>query len=235
MVRFIDKFDVILLDMGRTFMFSVDRFSDAEDYEATYHQLGGNRLNGGEVRGIVSAVFDKMASDARNPSYYQQFPSVVCCIRGVPEAENLSDSDISLLEQVFAIHEVGTVPDTHAEVLHRLRDTHRLGIVSDIWSKSDRYFKELDRAGIRELFEVIVFSSDHGHLKPSPYPFIKAIEALKVDRSKIVFVGDSLRRDIAGAKIAGLSAVWINNGAGQLDEGLPRPDFVIQDLRDLLD
>lgn len=34
--RFIDQFDVVLLDVSHTFMFDVDRFSDAEDYGATY-------------------------------------------------------------------------------------------------------------------------------------------------------------------------------------------------------
>jgi beta-phosphoglucomutase-like phosphatase (HAD superfamily) len=234
-VRFIDKFEVVLLDMGRTFMFDIDRFSDSEDYEATYRLMGGGKLTAWQLRSIVAAVFNNMASDARNPSYYEQFPSVVCYIRGVPEAQNLPDSEIVLLEQVFASHEVGRVPGSHAEVLHRLHETHRLGIISDIWSKSDLYFRELERAGIRELFEVIVFSSDHGRLKPSPYPFTTAIEALNVERSKVVYVGDSLRRDIAGAKAAGLSAVWISDGTSQVDHSAARPDLVVEDLRDLID
>jgi FMN phosphatase YigB (HAD superfamily) len=234
-MRFIDKFEVVLLDMGRTFMFGIDRFSDSEDYEATYRLLGGDKLTAEQLRRIVSAVFAKMASDARNPSYYEQFPSVLCYIRGVPEAQKLPDSEIVLLEQVFAIHEVGRVSDTHAEVLHRLHETHRLGTISDIWSKSDLYFRELERAGIRELFEVIVFSSDHGRLKPSRYPFAKAMEALKIERSKIVYVGDSLRRDIVGAKAAGLSAVWISDGTSQVDDNAARPYLVIEDLRDLID
>lgn len=235
MARFIDRFEVILLDMGRTFMFNIDRFSDSEDYEATYRQLGGNRLSGGEVGGIVSGVFDKMASDARNPICYKRFPSVVRYIRAIPEAQHLSGNEIDLLEQVFAIHEVGTVPVTHAEFLHRLHETHRLGIVSDIWSKTDLYLREFERAGIRELFEVIIFSSEHGYLKPSPYPFTKAIEALNVERSKVVYVGDSLRRDVAGAKAAGLSAVWISNDRSPAGDGAVQPDLIIRDLSDLLE
>ena len=43
--RFIDQFDVVLLDMSHTFMFDVDRFSDTEDYAATYRQVGGNLLS----------------------------------------------------------------------------------------------------------------------------------------------------------------------------------------------
>ena len=94
--------------------------------------------------------------------------------------------------------------------------------------------REFERAGIYDLFDVTIFSSDYGHIKPSPYLFAKAIEAFGVERSKIVFVGDSLKRDIAGAKAVGLSAVWINTDVGKVDKSVPSPDLVIQDLRDLI-
>lgn len=86
-----------------------------------------------------------------------------------------------------------------------------------------------------DRFDVIVFSSDHGHIKPSPYLFTRAIEAFDVDRPGIVFVGDSLKRDVAGAKSVGLSAIWIDTGVGGANESVWRPDLVIRDLRDLLD
>jgi len=233
--RFIDKFDVILLDMGRTFMFNVDRFSNAEDFGATYRHVGGKTLSDVEVSRIVSALFERLLSYSRSSAYYDQFPSVLHCLQGLPEAKDVPAGEISLLQHVFALHEIGTVPDAYAKALHQLRESHRLGVVSDIWSKSDLYFRELERAGIRELFEVIIFSSEHGHLKPSLYPFTKAIKALNVEQSKVVYVGDSLRRDVAGAKAAGLSAVWISDGRGQVDDSHARADWVIRDLRDLVE
>jgi len=242
-IRRIDRFDVILLDMGRTFMFNVDRFSDSEDYGATYHRIGGSGLSHGEAHRIISAVFDKMLSYYRNPDYYNQFPSVLSCLKAITESKRLPEREIRLLEQVFEMHEVGTVPDTHAKALRQLHKTHQLGVVSDIWSKSDLHLQEFERAGIRDLFDVIIFSSDHAYIKPSPHLFAKAIEAFEVDRSKIVFVGDSLKRDIAGAKSVGLSAVWIdrskppvhNTGIDKVNGSVPNPDLVIEDLRDLLE
>ncbi len=56
--RFIDGFDILLLDMGLTFMFNSDRFSDSEDYGATYRQAGGYLLNGEEVHRIISGPED---------------------------------------------------------------------------------------------------------------------------------------------------------------------------------
>jgi FMN phosphatase YigB (HAD superfamily) len=140
-----------------------------------------------------------------------------------------------LLERVIAQHEVGTIPPVYAAVLRQLAQTYRLGIVSDIWSMSKLYLQELQRAGIRALFDVIVFSSGYGCVKPSPFLFTTAMDALAVERSQILFIGDSLARDIAGAKAAGLAAIWINRGASTDDKGVAGPDLVIRDLSDLLE
>ena len=108
-------------------------------------------------------------------------------------------------------------------------------MVSNIWCTSDLDLAELERVGVRDLFDVLVFSSDHGHTKPSPYLFERALEAFSVDRSTAVFVGDGLKRDVGGARAVALSAVWINAENAPCDPGLPKPDLVVRDLRDLLE
>jgi FMN phosphatase YigB (HAD superfamily) len=233
--RFIDQFEIILLDMGRTFMFDVDRFFDADAFAETYRRMGGRMLADGDVRRIISSLFNRMLADSRDPMCYGCFPSVLAYLEKLADGTKVEKHESALLEQVFGLHEIGTIPDSHAQDLHRLRETHRLGVVSDIWSRNTLYLQELARAGVRDLFEVVVFSSDHGHLKASPYPFAKAIEAFGAPRSTMVFVGDSLRCDIAGAKAAGLSTIWLDAGDGQADTSFPSPDLVIRDLRDLLE
>jgi FMN phosphatase YigB (HAD superfamily) len=233
--RFIDKFNVILLDMVRTFMFNADRFSAADDFAATYQWIGGRTLSDGEVRQIISSVFGTMLTDSLNPQCHDRFPSVLSYLETLPLSKELPQYELGLLEHVFALHEIGEIPDAHTTALRRLRETHKLGVVSDIWSRSDLYLQEFERAGVRELFDVIVFSSDYGHLKPSRYLFTKAIEAFAVERAKIVFVGDSLRCDIAGAKAVGLSAIWINADRETVEESVPSPDLEIRDLRELLE
>ncbi len=233
--RFIDQFDVVLLDVSHTFMFDVDRFSDTEDYGATYRQIGGSLLSDGEVRRTISALFGNMLADYEDPNCYDSFSSVFSYLKVLPESKDFPASEIQLLAQVFATHEVGTIPATHVKALHQLHETHRLGIVSNIWSSNDLYLREFERVGIRNLFDVIIFSSDYGCVKPSPCLFAKAIEVLDVDRAKIVFVGDSLKHDIAGAKAAGLSSVWINADVSQINQGIPVPEFIIKDLQDLIE
>ncbi|MGB6294880.1 MAG: HAD family hydrolase [Rivularia sp. (in: cyanobacteria)] len=233
-MNLIDKFDVLLLDVGHTFMFEGYRFFNTEDFAATYHTLGGILLPDELVNQIIFTVSRKIKADGKNPAYYESLPSVLSYLQKHPQAKNLAVSEINLLEQVFANHEIGVISDRHIEVLHQLRKTHRLGIISNIWSKKDIFLKEFDRVGIRDLFEIIIFSSDYGWIKPSTKLFNQAIDFFDVERDKIVYIGDHIMRDVGGAKKAGLSTVWINKRGKQLNESMEIPDLIIKDLQELI-
>ncbi len=232
-VRFIDHFEVILLDMGHTFMFDCDRFSEQEDFWATYVRLGGGKLKPDEVRRVLLNLYSCVGQCYSDPVFYEQFPSMKEMMVRCAAVNEFAGSEGKLIEEVFAAHEIGTVTPEYADVLGMLRSTHRLGLVSNTWSDSKWYLDEFERAGIRGFFETIIFSSDHGCLKPSPRLFEMAIAAFNVDRAKIVFVGDSYKRDIGGAKGVGISAVWIQNERSSIPKTGPEPDLVIRDLKDL--
>ena len=83
-------------------------------------------------------------------------------------------------------------------------------------------------------FEVVIFSSDIGIIKPSPKIFSKAIEELDTDISEVVYIGDSLRRDVEGAKNFGMSAIWIKDEQKMNSNLNVQPDFIINDLQDML-
>ncbi len=232
--RFIDRFDVILLDMGCTFMFEVDRFSEHENFGATYRRLGGDFLSDRQVNQIILSVLNTLLADYEGLRSCDSFPLVSDYLKALV-GENLSEREFQLLEDVFALHEIGIIPQSYAVILRQLSQTHRLGVVSNIWSRSDRYFEAFERAEIRDLFEVIVFSSDYKCIKPSTQLFAKAVELVDVQPSKILFVGDSLKFDCIGAKSTGLSMAWIDADSQPVMEmnGF-RPDYIIEDLEQLL-
>ena len=232
--RFIDQFEVILLDMGRTFMFEVDRFGEHNDLGATYRRVGGERLSDRQVYQILCGIFQQMIADSQKPENYEIFPSVISYIQEHPESSSLPADEIRILEEVFFQHEKGTVPDEYVSTLRQLHSRHRLGIISDIWSRSELFYQELDRLDIRGLFEVIVFSSEVGIIKPSPRIFQKALEALDVEVSKVVYIGDSLRRDIAGAQSIGMATVWIQPDQIDRESLAIKPDLIVNDLCNVL-
>jgi len=234
MTRFIDKFRLILLDMGHTFMFECDRFGDGHDYFQTYTRLGGSVLSPSEVESAIAGLFSRLVADSRNLAYYDYYGSVADYLRTIPEAAGLPRAERELLEHVFAHHEVGTVSEHHANAMHSLRKTHPLGLISNIWARSPVFEAELRRAGVIDLFDIRVWSSDHGCIKPSRRLFQQAIAHFDLPAGQMVYVGDNPKRDVAGAKGVGMSAVWIRGAGQQLDPEVPTPDLIVTDLSELL-
>lgn len=238
-LRFVDRFSVILLDMMETFMFGGDRFAEGEDYASTYRALGGGQFDSSQVCAVVGEVFKRMNVDYEDPARQENFAPVSEYIEEVLNEFGLPRVEAATLDLVFAAHETGHVPETHARVLRRLRETHRLGVVSNLWCPGAMCLAEFLRAGVANLFETVVFSSDYRVNKPSPLLYRKALERLGVHESEVLFVGDDLARDIAGAKAVGMSAVWI--GGGNIERSVEdfddaaMPDLVIKDLVDLLE
>ena len=231
--RFIDEYQVLLLDMGNTFMFGGDRYGEAEDYHATYRELGGTVLSRNEVQTHIAEVFDRMLTAARDPSRVNDFGDVRRFLAESKRVVALPASEVNLLVDVFSQHEVGSIPQTHAEAIHQLRASHPIGIVSNVWSPSSVFESALDRVGIRDLFAVRVWSSDCLSIKPSPRLFQKALDAFRVDAARTLYVGDNPRRDIVGAKAMGMGVVWIENPTRPLTPEIPEPDLIISDLTQL--
>ncbi len=226
-------FAAILLDLNGTFMFGHDRFGPDQDYLATYREFGGRLLKADDLRMSMDACFAKLDRFYRDSVYYNCFPSVADVLTTLPETDGLPPGELFLIERVIAAHEAGRIPDEYVAAVRTLAETHRLGIVSNIWSRKDRYVAELDRVGLLDQFGAVVFSSDGACMKPSRVLFDQAVAGLGLHPHEIVVVGDSLRCDVGGAAEAGLASVWIDFKGQGVSAGDPRPGWVVRDLCDL--
>ena len=222
----VNTFSVILLDMNSTFMFGEDRFSESEDYYRTYQSVGGKSLSDKEVRHAIQSCYEGMSRDYENPEKFRKFPSLE---DGFRHYSAVADEDLPHLIDTFACHELGHITDEYARCLKDLAQTHSLGLVANIWAPKDRWLMEFARAGIHDVFKTQVFSSDIGCIKPSPGIYSKALEDLYVPHSDVLFVGDSLRYDMEGAKHMGFHTVWINPHCASH----PMADYVIPSLLQL--
>lgn len=100
--------------------------------------------------------------------------------------------------------------DGVAELLARLSAKYRLGIVSDTWLSPGVMLREvMERDGLLRFFSATVFSDETGFLKPHVRQFRLAIEALGARPEDAVHVGDSEKRDVAGAKQLGMKTVLL--------------------------
>jgi putative hydrolase of the HAD superfamily len=106
-------------------------------------------------------------------------------------------------------------PDAESTLSDLGRD-HRLALVTN--GAPDVQREKLGRTTLSSHFAAIVISADIGIGKPDPRIFQAALDILGVPAAEAVMVGDSLERDIAGARRAGLRTVWLDRaGAGARD------------------
>ena len=107
----------------------------------------------------------------------------------------------------------------------------RLGILTNGPPRVQR--GKLAATGLEKYFDAIVISGEVGVGKPDARVFEIALARLGAAARATVMVGDSLRRDIAGARNAGLRSVWVNRYGKDRTDG-PAPDAEAADLTDLL-
>ncbi len=88
--------------------------------------------------------------------------------------------------------------------------------------------RKLAASGLLPLLDAVVISGMVGRGKPEPEIFWYAMERVRAGAADAVMVGDSAERDIAGARAAGLRAVWLRRGT----DG-PRPEGAWAEGEDL--
>src|SRR5207247_8012345 len=176
-MRIRDRFSVILLDMNNTFMFGEDRFGLEQNFLETYLRLGGGNLSSQEVNAAVRGCFEGMLCDYRDPDRFDSFPSLEEGLKAYGGLPSLPKWELSRLVEVFGEHEIGYILNDFAAYLRELARSHDLALVSDIWAPKSRWLRELERAGIGQVFKTTVFSSDLQSIKPSLVLFRQALAA----------------------------------------------------------
>ena len=91
--------------------------------------------------------------------------------------------------------------------------------------------RKLQCLALSPLFDTILISDAEGISKPDRQIFHRALERLDTNPAQAVFVGDHPELDVAGARAAGMQAVW------RRDPSVSRTveaDGVIEELADLL-
>jgi len=121
--------------------------------------------------------------------------------------------------------------------LRTLRDRgYRLALVSNTpWGTPDYLWeRQIERFGLADLIPVRLYSSGVGFRKPDPRLFRLALGRLGVRPRQALFVGDSLRDDVAGAQGAGVWAALVRRRARPPGPTCAAPDLTIAGLDELL-
>ena len=186
-----------------------------------------------EGTGLPSEVIRRKLVDAwlEKTSYYPNLFDDVLNELGIWSRERIAFLVSGLHNHVGPLE---LYPGT-GELLQSLSGTYPLFIVTDGNSGMQR--RKIDRLEVAHLFSSIVCTGEHPSAwrKPSPDPFLLAVQELRIPADKCLYVGDNPLCDFVGAHSVGMKVVRVLTGPFA---GLPSPASVrlygiIHMLRDL--
>jgi len=119
-------------------------------------------------------------------------------------------------------------------VLQGCRDRGwRTGLLSNTHWPRELHERWLAEAGLLDLLDARVYTSDLAHMKPHPEAFAALLAALGVPPARAVFVGDRPRDDVSGAQGVGMRAVLLTGRP--VEPYAVAPDAALPSLDGLLD
>lgn len=128
--------------------------------------------------------------------------------------QHYSDMEACLLAPVFEA--ARPAPDALPLLAGLKASGYRLGLVSNTpWGSSAAIWRqELQRHGLAEYFDTLVFCVDAGVRKPRREIFDQALRQLDVSPQHSLFIGDDPVWDVRGALNAGITPVLLGTPAG---------------------
>jgi len=76
-------------------------------------------------------------------------------------------------------------------------------------------YRKIEKLGLSKYVSHIVSSEEAGREKPHPYMFLSALNKLNLKPNEVCMIGDSYKKDIAGASSSGIQSIWLNTESQQ--------------------
>jgi HAD superfamily hydrolase (TIGR01662 family) len=225
------RYDAVLFDMGYTLVY----FEPIQEriVQEALRALGVER-SVAEIDAAVRAVWGEYFSEAAtvdfpateefNDQVEAELDRRLLAELGVPAHDAAQQTYAREIESWFSRPGVMRPYPEVVGVLTRLRALgYRLGVVSNwSWNLRDRVVQ----VGLADFFELVWASAYAGCNKPHPRIFRQALEQMALSPGRVLYVGDSYRHDVVGARNAGLDAAWLVRDGAADDPDCP----VIRDL-----
>jgi HAD superfamily hydrolase (TIGR01549 family) len=217
--------DAVLFDWGDTLM----RWAWDPELLAEGHAAGFRALGRTPVAGFTARFAEKYLPRLLRPATLEEV-DYAAVVREALAGAGVEIGDEELGRYLEAEHEAWSPARMLASTTHALLDTLRgrglkVGLVSNALDPPGLLHRDLEQTGVAERLDVAVFSSEIGWRKPHPAIFERALAALGVEPDGVLFVGDTLATDVAGAAALGMhtcQAVWFR---ADDDPDGPEPEF----------
>jgi HAD superfamily hydrolase (TIGR01549 family) len=153
-------------------------------------------------------------------------------------AERIAPLGVELTYQYRQSMGLRVIVQNGKEVVAELdRRGYTLGLISNVIT-SQEIPDWLEADGLAHYFRSVMLSSQFGIRKPAPAIYLEAARQAGVEPVHCVYVGDNLKRDVTGTRLAGFGMVIIMLTSEELAEAeitdANRPDMIIHEFDELL-
>ena len=153
--------------------------------------------------------------------------------------DTIIDEATQVYDGRHIVQEAKFIPEAD-KVLRQLHEEgYTIALVAD--GEWDSFQNVYRRTGLDDCFDAWVVSEVVGQQKPAPIMFETAFEKLHLtdaDRSRVVMIGNNLKKDIAGANRQGLTSVWLDWSPRyfhRVEEPDWQPDYTVHTPLELLE
>ncbi len=100
------------------------------------------------------------------------------------------------------------------------QELHRRGIKTGVLTDMTAYiqYRKIDKLGLSEDIDIFTTSEEAGEEKPSKKIFYKILSKIPYKPEEILFIGDSMEKDVQGATELGMQALHFQKGKDILKE-----------------
>jgi len=207
--------NTVVFDLDGTLLDTNDLIADSWSY--TLKTLTGRGITDEEIRGTMGEL---LADSMR---------------RLMPEIDTEEALDVYRMYQreIF----LGSIK-LYEGVEETLRELHGAGVKCALLTSRLRpsTVKALDHYGITDLFEAVLTASDTEVFKPDPAPIFQILDIIGSRPEEAMLLGDTVH-DIEAGLAAGVFTVlvgWSYALPPEERESAPKPDAVIEKMRDIL-
>ncbi|MBN3881911.1 MAG: HAD-IA family hydrolase [Nostoc sp.] len=191
-----------------------------------------------DLNGVSETIFLQVF-ETYNSQYWRQretfSPSelIKMSYRSTLAQLDIHTDQISNLSQSFwhIFNHSGVMEPDVNEVLTVLAHNYRLAVITNGFVSAQ--LPRMQAAGIGHFFEEVVVSEEIGFAKPSPEIFHHALSRLNLTAAEVIYIGDSLKHDYAGARQVKMDFCYYNRKNKNLPQEA-KPKFMISELLNLL-
>ena len=159
--------------------------------------------------GIVGEYIEARIAALYRPQQSEQ-PDWKCIWQEAFERNGCDWSEDVALAHLRHFLDAGILYPYTKNVLYTLRQAGlKLALLSNATGPPEVFHDDLLTKGLRDAFDVVIWSCEIGYRKPSRQAFATAIDRLGLDPKDVLMIGDSEVADIVGAQQAGIATARI--------------------------